>query len=242
MKTYKIHLIRHGMTQGNLDGTYVGHKDIPVCEQGIQSLEQMKKDMTYPETPVLFCSPLLRCRQTAKILFPDKEPIIINDLIEYNFGEFEGKSADELKENDLFKEWLYGGPEVAPPFGESNGEFGVRISNAFEKIVEGLLKTGVPEATIVTHGGVIMGIMNRFALPELPMPEWLVPNGCGFTVRITPSLWTHAEKVEVAEEIPYIELTEEEEAEYGIDHSSYADFGDQTSGFGFVDMKDLEEE
>ena len=97
MKTYKIHLIRHGLTQGNLDGQYVGHKDIPVCEQGLLSLRQMKNEMTYPDSPVLFCSPLLRCRQTAKELFPDKEPIIINELIEYNFGEFEGHTADELK-------------------------------------------------------------------------------------------------------------------------------------------------
>lgn len=229
MKTYKIHLIRHGLTQGNLDGQYVGHKDIPVCEQGLLSLRQMKNEMTYPDSPVLFCSPLLRCRQTAKELFPDKEPIIINELIEYNFGEFEGHTADELKNNEIFKEWLSGGPDSAPPFGESNAQFGARISGAFEKIVEGMFKTGVTEATIVTHGGVIMGIMSLFALPELPMPEWLSPNGCGYTVRITPSLWTHARKMEVVEEIPYVEVPDEE---------NYDDFGDQITGFGFVDMED----
>lgn len=229
MKTYKIHLIRHGLTQGNLDGQYVGHRDIPVCEQGLLSLRQMKNEMTYPDSPVLFCSPLLRCRQTAKELFPDKEPIIINELIEYNFGEFEGQTADELKNNEIFKEWLSGGPDAAPPFGESNAQFGARISGAFEKIVEGMFKTGVTEATVVTHGGVIMGIMSHFALPELPMPEWLSPNGCGYTVRITPSLWTHARKMEVVEEIPYVEVPDEE---------SYDDFGDQITGFGFVDMED----
>lgn len=210
MKTYKIHLIRHGLTQGNIDGTYVGHRDFPVCEQGIEQLKQMKADLVYPEVPALFCSPLLRCRQTAEILYPDQEPIIINDFIEYNFGEFEGKTADEMKDDELFAAWLAGGPDVAPPFGESNGEFGKRINNAFEKVVEGLLKTGVTEAAIVTHGGVIMGLMSMFALPELPMPEWLVPNGCGFTLLITPTLWTHARKLEAYAEIPYEPQIEEE--------------------------------
>ena len=56
MKTYKIHLIRHGLTQGNLDGQYVGHRDIPVCEQGILSLRQMKEEMTYPDAPVRCCA------------------------------------------------------------------------------------------------------------------------------------------------------------------------------------------
>ena len=92
-----------------------------------------------------------------------------------------------------------------------------------------MFKTGVTEATIVTHGGVIMGIMSLFALPELPMAEWLSPNGCGYTVRITPSLWTHARKMEVVEEIPYVEVPDEE---------NYDDFGDQITGFGFVDMED----
>jgi len=214
MKTYRIHLIRHGLTQGNIDGTYVGHKDIPVCEQGIEQLKQMKKEYVYPDVPVVFCSPLTRCRQTAEIIYPDMEPVIINELIEYNFGEFEGKTADELKKDELFSEWLSGGVDAAPPFGESNGEFGKRVGNAIEKIIEGMLKTGTTETSIVTHGGVIMGIMSMFALPELPMPEWLVPNGCGYTVLITPSLWTHARKFEAIAELPYIIADEDEEEDY----------------------------
>ena len=210
MKTYKIHLIRHGLTQGNIDGTYLGHRDLPVCPQGIQSLNQMKNDLVYPEVPALFSSPLLRCKQTSSIIYPDMDPIIINDLIEYNFGEFEGKSVDELKDNEEFAAWLSGSLDAAPPFGESNGEFGQRVGAAFDKIVEGLLKTGITDAAVITHGGVIMAIMSMYALPELPMPEWLVPNGCGFTVRITPTLWTHARKMEVVAEIPYEKVDTED--------------------------------
>jgi len=43
MVTYKLHLIRHGMTEGNRTGRYVGRMDLPVCLEGREQLEEMKK-------------------------------------------------------------------------------------------------------------------------------------------------------------------------------------------------------
>jgi alpha-ribazole phosphatase len=203
MKTYRIHLIRHGLTQENFDGKYVGQLDVPVCEQGLLQLKQMKAEMIYPEVDALFISPLLRCRQTASIIYPEKTAIVIDGLKEFNFGEWEGMDAAALEKEAIFPDWLAGGAEVGPPFGETNGEFGARISGAFLKVVEGLFKTETHDAAIVTHGGVIMGLMSMFALPELPMPEWLVPNGCGYTLEIVPSFWTKIYKAEVKAEIPF---------------------------------------
>ncbi|MBQ7958937.1 MAG: histidine phosphatase family protein, partial [Oscillospiraceae bacterium] len=40
MRTYKIHLIRHGLTQGNFQAKYIGQKtDLPLCEEGIEGLK-----------------------------------------------------------------------------------------------------------------------------------------------------------------------------------------------------------
>ena len=48
--------------------------------------------------------------------------MILNGLIEYDFGEFEGRTADEMKDDDAFKTWLSGEhPETPVPFGESPG-------------------------------------------------------------------------------------------------------------------------
>lgn len=204
MKTYKIHLIRHGITESNLSGTYTGQKDIPLCEQGIAQLEQMARDFDYSTPQAVFCSPLQRCIKTANIIYKDMNPIIINELIEYDFGEFEGKTAADLKDSDEFKYWISGDANAAPPFGESNKQFGKRICTAFIKIVDGLLKTGTTEASIVAHGGVIMGLLHCFAIPELPMTEWLCPNGCGYTICINPSLWCRMQKFEVMGEAPFI--------------------------------------
>ncbi len=205
MKSYYIQLIRNGLTEGNVSGKYVGHIDEPLSNEGIAQIEQMKNDYKYPPVDAVFASPLSRCTQTAKIIYPNCKPILINGLIEYNFGEFEGKTAEELQDHPVFPDWLAGKKGVEPPFGESNDEFANRIANAFIKIVDGLIETGVTHTAIVTHGGVIMALLTLFGLPQAPMHEWLTPGGCGYTIRITPSLWSQGRKVEVIAQIPEVE-------------------------------------
>lgn len=198
-------MIRNALTSSNLEGKYIGHTDVPLSDEGIHQLNTLKSEYEYPEVEAVFTSPLQRCKKTANIIYPNNNAIEIYDLIECNFGEFEGKSADELKEDELFSRWLAGEKDVEPPFGESNEAFAKRISNCFIKIVDGLLKSGTTSASIVTHGGVILYIMAAFALPEAPMHEWLTPNGCGYSLRINPSIWTSGRKLEAFAEIPAVE-------------------------------------
>lgn len=210
MKTYKIHLIRHGMTNESQDGKYIGHTDVPLSEAGIAQLEDMKAEYIYPVADVVFSSPLSRCTDTARIIYPEAQIVTIDELIEYNFGEFEGRTAEELHEKEeLFDDWLRGDRDVEPPFGESNADFAKRVCTAFAAIAEGVMKSGTEDTVIVTHGGVIMTIMAAFALPEASMHEWLTPNGCGYTLRLTPTLWMAGQKVEAIEEIPAPERKQE---------------------------------
>lgn len=64
----KLWLIRHGMTEGNRHGRYIGVTDEPLCEEGRESLLQM----AYPVPQAVYASPMLRCTQTAGILYPEK--------------------------------------------------------------------------------------------------------------------------------------------------------------------------
>ena len=153
MKSYTVHLIRNGLTDENLEGRYIGHTDVELSEEGKAQLGQMKDELIFPPVDAVFTSPLKRCTETAKILYPDNMPIVIDGFIEYNFGEFENKTADELKESPVFPRWLAGERGVEPPFGESNEAFEKRIRETFEKVAEGLMKTGTTSAAIVTHGG-----------------------------------------------------------------------------------------
>ena len=211
MKTYTIHFIRHALTKGNIEGRYIGQTDEELCQEGLKQLEAMKKDCNYPVPDVVFTSSLKRCVQTAKILFPHKTPIEMRGFEECDFGEFEGHTADELEPYEEFSQWLSGGEDARPLNGESNAEFATRVCDCFIKTVDGMIKTGTRTAAIVTHGGVMMSILAAFGVPELPMTEWLCPSCCGYTIRITPSLWSNTKKFEVINEIPAEPLTAEQE-------------------------------
>ena len=52
MKSYYIYLIRNGMTAENNDGKYIGHTDVPLCEEGKRQLKDMAESYEYPEPEV----------------------------------------------------------------------------------------------------------------------------------------------------------------------------------------------
>lgn len=201
MKSYTVYLIRNALTQESNQGKYIGHTDVHISEEGREQLIAMKNELVYPPVDAVFTSPLTRCTETAAILYPDNPAISIDGLIEYDFGEFENKTAEELKNSPVFPKWLAG--EADPPFGESNSAFVKRVCSSFEKILEGLMKTGTTQAAIITHGGVIMTLLAAYGIPELPMHEWRTPNGCGFTLNVNASLWMRGKKAEVFSEFPY---------------------------------------
>ena len=92
-----IYLIRHGKTEGNLQGRYIGSTDEPLCEEGKRALFSMKEQKKYPYPEYLFQSPMKRCKESAEILFPQKEACTVSDLRECDFGRFEGKNYLELQ-------------------------------------------------------------------------------------------------------------------------------------------------
>ena len=211
MKSYVIHFIRHGAIDETLGGKYIGTTDVPLSDKGKMALRKLDFERDYPGGAALFTSPLKRCTQTAQILYPDLKPLVIANLSECNFGEWEGKTADELKEDETFQKWLAGDNAVKPPRGESNADFVRRICRMFESIVEGLMKTGTTESIIITHGGVIMTLLAVYGLPQAKPFEWTMDNGFGYSVRITPMLWQRGKVCEVFQQIPQTKTSEEKQ-------------------------------
>ena len=202
MKSYIIHFIRHGAIDETLSGKYIGTTDVPLSDKGRLDLKKLDYEYRYPGTQVVFTSPLKRCTQTCKILYPELNPLSIANLSECNFGEWEGKTAEELKNDPDFEKWLAGDNSVKPPRGESNADFTRRICRMFESIVEGLMKTGTTESVIVTHGGVIMTLLAVYGLPQAKPFEWTMDNGFGYSLRVTPMLWQRDKVCEVFQTIP----------------------------------------
>lgn len=209
MKSYTVYLLRHGLTKGNLNAQYIGHTDYPLSTFGIEQLKEIKKEHSYPEADAVFVSPLKRALESADIMFPKNNKIVIDNFIEYSFGEFEELTAEDLKDNEDFKNWLHGDMYARPPYGESNAEFVQRVCKAFEQVVEGCISTGTKKFAIVSHAGVLMTILACYGLPEAPMAHWQMDAGYGYKLRITPSLWMQGKKVEVVDTVP-VSLSKEE--------------------------------
>lgn len=170
----KIVFIRHGATAGNLEKRYIGKTDEPLCDHGIRQIEIKK----YPSVRRVISSPMKRCIQTAKLIYPSAKPIIFNDFRECDFGDFEGKNYAELNGDTDYQNWIDSGGKMTFPNGENPDEFKNRSICAFEKIAENTRPDCT--ASLVVHGGTIMAILEKFAVPKKEFYEFYARNGSGF--------------------------------------------------------------
>lgn len=205
MKSYQIHLIRHAITAANENGQYIGTTNIQLSEQGKAQLINLKRTALYPQADVIYTSPLNRCVETCEILYPNERYIAVPGLSECDFGLWEGKTATELEENPTFKSWIRNATDTPPPNGEGTDKFTYRVCSTFEKIVESLLKTGITNAAIVTHAGVLTTILSAYGLPKASPIDWATEPGLGYSLKITPSLWMRDMVAEVYQRIPHFE-------------------------------------
>ena len=210
MKSYLIHFIRHGAIDETLSGKYIGATDVPLSEKGREALRQLDKEFRYPRAQVVFTSPLKRCTETCRILYPDISPLAIADLRECDFGDWEGKTASELAGDAKFALWLQNSDKTPPPNGESGKEFASRVCRGFERLVEDIAASGAKTAAVVTHGGVIMTILSVYGLPQAESYRWRMDNGYGFAARITPILWMRDRVMEVYDTVPFAPKKDDE--------------------------------
>lgn len=128
-------LIRHGQVQANIEKRYIGSTDMSLTVNGMKSLEKLNKAQIYKTPDYLFCSPMSRCKMTCDILFPDKIYTVIDEFHEMNFGSFEMKNYQELKDNTYYQRWIDSNGTIAFPEGESRQEFVLRCMSGFDKML-----------------------------------------------------------------------------------------------------------
>ena len=92
----KFAILRHGITNWNLEGKIQGHTDVPLSKTGRISLSSLSVPSKFQDVEWII-SPLQRARETAKILDLKKTRTDIR-LIEMNWGEWEGKKLKDLRE------------------------------------------------------------------------------------------------------------------------------------------------
>lgn len=183
-----INFIRHGMTPGNKAKRYIGVTDEELCSEGISALGKIK----YPDCDVLVSSPMKRCIQTAAAVYPHDEIKIYKGFRECDFGIFEGKNYMELADIPEYQKWVDGNAEDRFPGGEDPFEFRARCVREFERMVSDFPDSGI---SMVVHGGVIMAVLEKFAVPEKAFYEWHTENGRGYVTEFDGEKITVLEKI-----------------------------------------------
>lgn len=205
-----IYLIRHGKTAGNKDKRYVGSTDESLCEAGIYEINERRNTLLRSFSPEnetdgmsqistaykgnilphkVYVSPMLRCRQTADLLFPGVEQEVVVDFREMHFGQFEYKNYEELAGDERYQAFIDSGGRTDFPEAEPQLQFRQRVRKAFAQCLENhkaCMSSVEPREPLVfvVHGGTIMAIMEEYARPHRDYFDWQVHPVSGYCCRI----------------------------------------------------------
>jgi len=132
MKSFhqKIYLIRHGETEWTKTKQHTGLTDIPLTEEGCIQAEWLKERLGQKKFKKVFCSPLKRAKETCEISGYLKQAAIDQDLLEWDYGDYEGKTSAEIHKTD--PHWTIF--SKGAPNGESIGDVGTRAQRMIAKV------------------------------------------------------------------------------------------------------------
>jgi probable phosphoglycerate mutase len=112
-----VYLARHGETEWTLSGQYTGLTDLPLTERGERNASRLSERLRGLNFAKVFTSPLQRASRTCELSGFGGVAEIDRDLVEWNYGDYEGRrSADIHREHpdwELFRDGCPGGESPA---------------------------------------------------------------------------------------------------------------------------------
>lgn len=155
----KLIIVRHVETEANINKKFSGWSNYNITQNGLNQINELKRKLKNKYVDYIITSPLYRAYYTAlEISKVVNIEIIIDERIkEINFGIFDGKTIEEIKEK-YYKEylsWMENYKKYCFPNGECYSSFFKRI----DEFLNDLDKT--KKYIIVTHGGVINYITKK---------------------------------------------------------------------------------
>ena len=101
--TGRILVVRHGETAWSRDGRHTGRTDVPLTPEGQERASRLAPVLRDWHPALVLCSPLQRARRTAELagLDPESDP----DLLEWDYGDYEGRTTSEIRETLGDPEW-----------------------------------------------------------------------------------------------------------------------------------------
>ena len=147
--TGRLVLLRHGETEWSRDGRHTGRTDVPLTPGGERDARQLAPRLAGFDLRLVLCSPLSRARRTAELAGLD--PVTDDDLMEWDYGGYEGRTTSEIREDLGDPGWTVFGDGVVPGAtpGETVEEVAARASRVLTRVA-GPLRRG--DVALVAHG------------------------------------------------------------------------------------------
>jgi len=158
----KVYLVRHGETDWNAKGKYLGLTDIPLNNNGECQAKALSLFLSKERIDAIYSSALTRTIQTARIVAEPHGLKVskIPELNEVDFGEWDGLTYFEIKDkySNLADDWLNKTSEIQIPGGESWENFKTRVLSGLREILN---ENENKNILVVSHGGPIKAIISE---------------------------------------------------------------------------------
>ena len=182
----RVYVIRHGQSEANLGDYYAGWLPVHLSDKGRRQAENARDQLRGIRMDRVFCSDLQRAKETAAILFPDKQAEPTDALREIGVGKIEGLPIRECEER-----WPeeYARAEAEQDFSFFGGESSVQMRSRIHLFLWQLDKLGAENIAIVGHEGTVRETLN-FALNQvIPLEHLKIDNASVSVFEVTEGRW-----------------------------------------------------
>ena len=164
-----VYAIRHGETEWSLSGQHTGTTDIPLTENGRRQAERMRPALAKQTFALVLVSPLQRARETCELAGLGEAAAVDPDLLEWNYGEYEGLTSRQIAERT--PDWLIF--RDGCPGGETPEQVGARV----DKVIARARAAG-GNVALFAHGHVLRVLAARWiGLPPRAGQHFLLNTG-----------------------------------------------------------------
>jgi len=127
-----VYLVRHGETEWSLSGQHTGLTDLPLTAGGEEQARRLRDRLNSVSFAKVFSSPLRRATRTSELAGYGSTVELDRDLIEWNYGDYEGKKRDWILADR--PGWLIFSDGC--PNGESPADVGIRADRVISRICQ----------------------------------------------------------------------------------------------------------
>jgi len=142
----ELWIVRHGQTEWSLSGQHTGRTDIPLTPEGEHKARALGRLLDGRRFSLVLSSPLIRALHTCRLAGYGDQAEICEDLLEWNYGEYEGRTTAEIRKD--VPDWTIWRGKVP------GGETGEQVAERTQRVID-RAEQASGDAIVFAHGHVL---------------------------------------------------------------------------------------